>query len=130
MPFLLDTGTLVELLRSKPPGPLVRRLSQVPTAERWTSVVTVSQLLIAARAEDDPRLMQNVVNLVASIRVAAYDLGAAQSFARYKSKLDEDMETDDLMIAAIATSRNHTLITRRVELFSRFSKLRLEDWTS
>lgn len=130
MSFLLDTSVLVELLRSKPPTPLVRRLSQVPTRERWTSVVTVSQLLIAARSEDDARLMQNVVNLVASIRVAPYDLGAAQAFARYKSKLAGDVETDDIMIAAIASSGNHTLVTRRVELFSKFVKLRLEDWTS
>jgi tRNA(fMet)-specific endonuclease VapC len=128
--YLLDTSVLVELLRSKPPAPLVRRLSQVPTRERWTSVVTVSQLLIAARAEEDPRLMQNVVNLVASIRVAPYDLVAAQAFARFRSKLDGEAETDDVMIAAIASSRNQTLVTRRVELFSRFSKLRLEDWTS
>ena len=130
MSYLLDTSTLVELLRSRPPGVLVRRLSQVSTRERWTSVVTVSQILIAARNEEDPRLMQNVVNLVASIRVAPYDLGAAQAFARYRSKLEPDVETDDIMIAAIAASRNHTLVTRRVELFSRFVKLRMEDWTS
>ena len=130
MAYLLDTSILIELLRSKPPGPLVRRLSQVPTRERWTSVVTVSQILIAARAENDPRLMQNVVNLVSSIRVAPYDLGAAQVFARFKSKLETHVETDDVMIAAIASSRNHTLVTRRVELFSQFVKLRLEDWTS
>jgi tRNA(fMet)-specific endonuclease VapC len=128
--YLLDTSVLVELLRSSPPPPLVRRLSQVPTRERWTSVVTVSQLLIAARAEDDPRLMQNVVSLVAAIRVAPYDLAAAQVFARFKSKLESDAETDDVMIAAIASSRNHTLVTRRVELFSSFVKLRIEDWTS
>lgn len=130
MSYLLDTSVLVELLRSKPPAALVRRLSQVPTRDRWTSVVTVSQILIAARAEEDPRLMQNVVNLVASIRVAPYDLGAAQAFARFKSKLEDDTETDDVMIAAIASSRNYTLVTRRVELFARFGKLRLEDWTS
>lgn len=130
MSYLLDTSTLVELLRRRPPGVLVRRLSQVSTRERWTSVVTVSQILIAARNEEDPRLMQNVVNLVASIRVAPYDLGAAQAFARYRSKLEPDVETDDIMIAAIAASRNHTLVTRRVELFSRFVKLRMEDWTS
>lgn len=130
MSYLLDTSILVEVLRARPPAALVRRLSEVRPRERWTSVVTVSQILLAARAENDPRLMQNVVSLVASIRVAPYDLGAAQAFARYKSKLTEDAETDDVMIAAIASSRNHTLVTRRVELFSRFGKLRLEDWTS
>jgi tRNA(fMet)-specific endonuclease VapC len=127
--YLIDTTMLIEVLRSKPPAALVRRLSQVPTRERWTSVITVSQILLAARRESDPRLMQNVVNLVASIRVAPYDLGAAQAFAKFKSKLAADVETDDVMIAAIAQSRNHTLVTRRVELFSRFVRLRMEDWT-
>jgi tRNA(fMet)-specific endonuclease VapC len=127
--YLIDTTTLIETLRSKPPPALVRRLSQVPTRERWTSVITVSQILLAARQEQDARLMQNVVNLVASIRVAPYDLGAAQAFAKFKSKLAADVETDDVMIAAIAQSRNYTLVTRRVELFSRFVRLRLEDWT-
>lgn len=129
MPYLLDTTTLIELLRSKPPGALVRRLSQVPTRERWTSVITVSQVLLAARNEDDARLMQNVVNLVASIRVAPYDLSAAQAFAKYMTKVPEGTDTADVMIAAIASSRNHTLVTRRVELFSSFGRLRLEDWT-
>ncbi len=130
MSYLLDTSILVEVLRARPPAAFVRRLSEVPSRDRWTSVVSVSQILLAARAEQDPRLMQNVVNLVASIRVAPYDLAAAQAFARFKSKLDAAAETDDVMIAAIASSRNHTLVTRRVELFSQFTKLRIEDWTS
>jgi tRNA(fMet)-specific endonuclease VapC len=127
--YLLDTSTLLEVLRASPPPSLVRRLSQVPGRERWTSVITVSQLLLAARREQDPRLMQDVVRLVAAIRVAPYDLSAAQSFAKFRAGVAGECETDDVMIAAIASSRDYTLVTRRRADFERFS-LRLEDWTA
>jgi tRNA(fMet)-specific endonuclease VapC len=130
MSFLLDTSTLVELLRAVPPQPLVRQLSQVPTRERWTSVITVSQLLLAARRDRDARLMQDMVRLVAAIRVAPYDLRAAQSFARFRATVASDSDTDDVMIAAIATSRDMTLVTRRVQAFEHYEGVRVEDWTS
>jgi tRNA(fMet)-specific endonuclease VapC len=128
--YLIDTGTLAELLRAAPPSNLVRRLSQVPSRERWTSVITVSQLLVAARREKDPRLMQDVVRLVAAIRVAPYDLKAAQAFAKFRATVAPQHETDDVMIAAIAQSRGDTLVTRRRQLFAVFKDLRIEDWVA
>ena len=129
MSYLIDTGTLLELLRAAPPQALVRRLSQVPASQRFTSAITVSQILLAARHEDDARLMQDVVGLVAAIQVAPYDLSASQAFARFRARMGDAAETDDVMIAAIAASRDFTLVTRRTELFGHFSSLRLEDWT-
>jgi tRNA(fMet)-specific endonuclease VapC len=119
---------MLEILRAVPPQQLVRRLSHIPPRQRWTSVITVSQLLLAARREGEPRLMQDMVRLVAAIRVAPYDLSAAQAFAKLRASGAEELETDDVMIAAIATSRDFTLVTRRREDFARFG-LRLEDWT-
>lgn len=128
--YLLDTSTLAELLRTKPPVGLIRRLSHVPTHERWTSVITVGQLLIAARHEAAPKLMQDVVRLVAAIRVAPFDLSAAQSFAKLRAGAGAQLETDDVMIAAIAISRDMALVTRRRDVFGGFDKLRIEDWTT
>ncbi|HHH28886.1 MAG TPA: type II toxin-antitoxin system VapC family toxin [Polyangiaceae bacterium] len=128
--YLLDTSTLAELLRTKPPVGLIRRLSHVPTHERWTSVVTVGQLLIAARHEGAPKLMQDVVRLVAAIRVAPFDLSAAQSFAKLRAGDGAQLDTDDVIVAAIAISRDMALVTRRREVFTAFDELRLEDWTT
>jgi tRNA(fMet)-specific endonuclease VapC len=128
--YLLDTSVLLELLRSSPPAPLVRRLSQVPSRERWTSVITVSQLLLAGRREQNPKLMQDMVRLVAAIRVAPYDLGAAERFAKFRASVAPEGETDDVMIAAIASSRSFTLVTRRGHVYENFPQLRIEDWTS
>lgn len=130
MSYLLDTTTLLEVLRASPPAPLVRRLSAVASAERWTSVISVSQLLLAARRYNEPRVMQDVVRLVASIRVAPFDLAAAQRFAKLRATVAPDSETDDVMIAAIATSRDLTLVTKRMADFARYPQLRLEDWTA
>jgi len=129
LPYLLDTPTLAEVLRSSPSRALVRRLATIPSRERWTSVVTVSQLLVAARRTQQPRLMQDVVNLVAGIRVAAFDLPAAQSFAKFRATVGTQMEADDVMVAAIAASSGMTLVTKRSQHYAVFPNLRLEDWT-
>lgn len=130
MAYLLDTGTLVEALRSVPSRTLVRRLTTVATRDRWTSVITVSQLLIAARAAHNPKLMQDVIRLVAAVKVAPFDLIAAQTFAKLRATVAPEAETDDVMIAAIALSNDFTLVTRRAQTFQRFPHLRLEDWTA
>lgn len=128
MSYLLDTTTLLEVLRASPSQRLVRRLALIPTGERFTSVITVSQLLLAARRQHETRLMQDVIRLVAAIRVAPYDLAAAQSFAKLRATNAGDAETDDVMIAAIALSRGYTLVTARFQIFARFPELRCEDW--
>jgi tRNA(fMet)-specific endonuclease VapC len=128
--YLLDTGTLVEVLRSVPSRTLVRRLTVVSSRERWTSVITVGQLLITARAAKNPKLMQDVIRLVAAVKVAPFDLLAAQMFAKLRATVAADAATDDAMIAAIALSNDFTLVTRRGGAFARYPHLRLEDWSA
>ncbi len=129
MAYLLDTGTLAEVLRSAPSRPMVRRLASVPIRDRWTSVITVSQLLLAARRSRHPRLMQDVIRLVAAVKVAPFDLPAAQAFAKLRATAAPEGDPDDVMIAAIAVAHDFTLVTRRPADFARFPHLRVEDWT-
>jgi tRNA(fMet)-specific endonuclease VapC len=134
MAYLLDTGTLAEVLRSVPSRNLVRRLTSIPPRDRWTSVISVSQLLIAARRSKHTRLMQDVLRVVAAIKVAPFDLAAAQSFAKLRLGGHEgaasDGVPDDVMIAAIALANDFTLVTRRPGDFARFPNLRAESWTA
>ena len=129
MAYLLDTATLAEVLRTVPSRSLVRRLTSVQSAERWTTSITVSQILIAARRTRHPRLMQDVIRLVAAVKVAPFDTLAAQSFAKFRTTVAADADTDDVMIAAIAVTHDFTLVTRRPETFRRYPHLRVEDWT-
>jgi tRNA(fMet)-specific endonuclease VapC len=130
MGYLLDAGTLAEVLRSVPSPSLVRRLTSVPPADRWTSVITVSQLLLAARRSKRTRLMQDVIRLVAAVKVAPFDVAAAQSFAKLRATVAPEGAPDDAMIAAIALANDFTLVTRRPGDFARFPHLRAESWVA
>lgn len=130
MPYLLDTGTLAEVLRAVPSNVLVRRLTSIPSRDRWTTVISVGQILVAARRTQQPKLMQDVIRLVSSVKVAPFDLLAAQSFAKFRATVAPEAETDDLIIAAIAVTNDFTLVTRRPGDFSRYPHLRVEDWTT
>lgn len=130
MGYLLDTGSLAEVLRSVPSRGLVRRLTTVPSRDRWTSVISVSQILVAARKTRNPKVMQDVIRLVAAVKVAPFDMLAAQSFAKFRATVAAEADTDDVMIAAIAVSNDFTLVTRRPADFARFPHLRVEDWVT
>lgn len=129
MGYLLDTATLAEVLRTVPSRTLVHRLASVPTSERWTTSITVSQILIAARRTKHPKLMQDVIRLVAAVKVAPFDTLAAQSFAKLRATVAPEADADDLMIASIAITHDFTLVTRRPQAFRIYPHLRLEDWT-
>jgi tRNA(fMet)-specific endonuclease VapC len=128
--YLLDTGTLAEVLRAVPSRNLVRRLTTIPARDRWTSVITVSQILVAARKTRNPKVMQDVIRLVAAVKVAPFDMIAAQSFAKFRATVSLEGDTDDVMIAAIAVTNDFTLVTRRPADFARFPHLRVEDWVA
>jgi tRNA(fMet)-specific endonuclease VapC len=130
MAYLLDAGTLAEVLRSVPSQHLVRRLTSVPPRDRWTSVISVSQLLLAARRSGRTKLMQDVIRLVAAVKVAPFDMPAAQAFAKLRATVAPEGAPDDVMIAAIALANDFTLVTRRPGDFTRFPHLRAESWTA
>ena len=70
-----------------------------------------------------------MIRVVASVKVAPYDLAAVQAFAKFRSTVAMDADTDDAMIAAIAFAQDFTLVTRRPGDFRRYPHLRVEDWT-
>ena len=83
-----------------------------------------TDLRLRARA----RLMQDVIRVVAAVKVVPFDLVAAQSFAKFRATVASDADTDDVMIAAIAVTNDFTLVTRRPNDFVRYPHLRVEDW--
>ena len=55
--------------------------------------------------------MQDVIRLVAAVKVAPFDVLAAQSFAKFRATVAPDGDPDDVMIAAIAVTNDFTLVT-------------------
>jgi len=72
--------------------------------------------------------MQDVIRLVAAVKVAPFDVVAAQSFAKFRTTIAAGAEPDDVMNAAICVTHDFTLVTRRLADFRDFPHLRAENW--
>lgn len=129
MAYLLDAGTLLEVLRAVPSRTMVRRLSNTSTRDRWTTSICVSQMLLAARRTGQPKLMQDVVRVVSAVKVVPFDVLSAQAFAKFRATVAVQSDTDEVIIAAIAVTNDFTLVTRQTQAFSKYPGLRVEDWT-
>jgi predicted nucleic acid-binding protein len=130
--YLLDTLALAEVMKASPSRRFVRRLTMVPPSDRWTCAVSVAELLYAARRANQADVMKDVVSLVASVRVAPFDVAAARVYAKIRASMEwagENISISDLQVAAIAKSAEFVLVTLHPEKFKRLPGLHVEDWT-
>lgn len=131
--YLFDTDTLSNLLTKRPSAKLLRRLAQTPADQQYTSTITVGELYYGVyksprASEFRGRLEQEVWPRV---RIVTFDLKAAQVYGRLRAELEQrgqPLSDPDLMIAAIARSRNLTIITGNVKHFARVKGLNIENW--
>lgn len=113
---------------------LFRRLVVLPATEQCTTSIALGELLYGAEKRGSTRLTERVNGLIRSAGpVFAFDEPAARIYAGIRFELERHgrkLAEPDLRIAAIALSRDLTLITGNVRHFGRVPGLRLEDWLS
>jgi tRNA(fMet)-specific endonuclease VapC len=131
--YLFDTDILSNTLKKRPSATLISRMAEVPRVEQFTSAITVGEMLYGAyRSSRSAELLARLAtDFWPSIQVLAFDFEAAQAYARVRSDLErigQPLAEADLRIAAIAISRNLTLVSGNDRHFSRVSDLKLENW--
>lgn len=132
--YCLDTDVLSALICPSPPMHLFRRLAVLPPTEQCTTSIALGELLYGAQKRGSARLSARVEGLVRSAGlVFGFDEPAARTYAGIRVDLEREgrkLAEPDLRIAAIALSRDLTLITGNVRHFGRVPRLRVEDWLS
>ena len=130
--YCFDTDVLSALLRPLPPLSLARRLARTDPAEQCTTAVTLAELLYGAARIGSEELAERIDEIVSSAHaVLPFDEPAARCFAKLKASLElagTPLAGPDLRIAAIAISRDATLVTGNTRHFARVPELRLENW--
>jgi tRNA(fMet)-specific endonuclease VapC len=130
--FCLDTDVLSAVVKRDPPLHLIRRLARTPATEQCTTAITLGELLSGAARRGSSALAERVQNLIQSAGpVLPFDEPAAQQYGRVRASLERDgrhLAEPDLRIAAIALSRDATLVTANVRPFARVPGLRVENW--
>lgn len=132
--YLLDTDILSNLLKPVPSTTLIAKLSSVLIEQQFTSSITLGELIYGAyrqRMRTDALLEQVHRVLLANRRVLPFDAAAARGYGELRAELERrgtPLDDADLRIAAIALSRNLTVVTGNVRHFQRVPGLAVENW--
>lgn len=130
--FCLDTDVLSAVVKRDPPLHLIRRLARTPPTEQCTTAITLGELLYGVARRGSSALAERVQELIESAGpVLPFDETAARHYGGLRAGLERDgrrLAEPDLRIAAIALSRDATLVTANVRHFARVPGLRVENW--
>ncbi len=139
--YLLDTDHISILQRGGGTGfaALTARIARQGPRTVAVSVISYHEQVMGChayinRAKSDAEvvrgyeLLARIVRGIGPAPVLPFDLAAAVTLAGFGGGLR--VGTLDLRIAAIADSRDLTLLTRNASDFGRVPGLRIEDWTA
>jgi tRNA(fMet)-specific endonuclease VapC len=131
--FLLDTNAWVALLRGKSPE-ILAQLQRRPAAEVALCPVVLAELWYGVHRSDPASRPTNeslVKQLQATYVSVPFDDAAAIDAGLLRAELAATgniIGPYDLLIAAIARTQQHTLVTHNTAEFARVRGLRIEDW--
>jgi tRNA(fMet)-specific endonuclease VapC len=131
--YLFDTDILSNLLKKTPSAELLRRLAATPREEQFTSSITLGELVYGAHRSDRATdLLRRIDHdLPPVVDVVSFDEDAARVYGDIRAQLERlgtPLAEPDLRIAAIALSRQLTLVTGNVRHFARVPGLVVENW--
>ena len=130
--YCFDTDVLSAAVLRRPPLHLLRRLAQTPADAQFTTAVTIGEILYGAVRRGNADIVDRIRAVaLAAHSVLPFDEAAAEVYGPLRANLEaigKRLADPDLFIAAIALSRDLTLVTGNVRHFERIPGLRVENW--
>ena len=133
MRFLLDTNTIIFLLKDPQTGTISQNLRMMKASEVVTSSIVMSELISGARRGSPERLDQNLLTLK-SLRFAILpfdttDAEAAGGIDAALKRAGTPIGPLDVLIAGQGLARGLTVVTNNTREFARVKGLNVIDWT-
>lgn len=138
--FILDTDqfSLLEWREGAARQNLLKRLSQIPPEQVFTTIVTYEEqtrgwMAYAARARTTAQQVEAYgrlkrhLHIYSRVRVLDFDERAGAEFDRLKA-MRIKIGSMDMKIASIALANGATLLTKNSKDFIRIPSLHIEDW--
>ena len=131
--YLFDTDTVIDLMRGGNGSPLARRIGNTPFHQQFLSSISLSELIYGAYCSNRPDYHLQMIRdvLLPNVQIAIFDTQAAYQTGELRvhlKKQGRSIDFPNLQIAAIALSRELTLVTGNVRHFGRIPALSVENW--
>lgn len=133
MRLLLDTDTVIEVLRGNPRASAARAALPAETSIAVSSITAAELYFGAARSADPATATRQVAAFLSGLQVIAVGEMIAARFGALKASLraaGQIIPDFDLLIAATALVHDRTLVTHNTRHFARVPSLTLVDWLS
>ena len=131
MTYLLDTDTCIGWLNRRHPALLYRLERTDPRQIALCSVVRAELLFGALKSARSAQNLDRLAGFFVRFPSLAFDDQAADAYSHIRAELEQrgtPIGSNDLMIAAIARSRDLILVTHNTAEFNRVPGLAVEDW--
>ena len=130
MPYLLDTNTVIALMKSN--ANVLAQVRRVGHAELRLCAPVEAELWFGVHKSDrHVENRQRLVTLLSWLSSLPFSSEAAPYFGEIRAALTRQGQLIgpyDLQIAAIALAHGLILVTHNAREFSRITELQLEDW--
>lgn len=131
--YLFDTDTLSALTRGRYPKALSDKINSVLAERRFTSSINISEMAYGAYRERHrtQELLRRIHRIITpNFAVLPFDAAAWRygELRAYLERLGTPIGDADTRIAAVALTRNLTVVTGNVRQFNRVPGLAVEDW--
>lgn len=130
--YCFDTDVVSAALWPRPPLHLLRRLARTAVSDQCTTAITIGEIVYGAARIGRPGHADRMRSLLTSMHaVLPFNEAAAEIYGALRADLERigrRLDDPDLRIAAIALSRDLTLVTGNLRHFSRVPGLRIENW--
>jgi tRNA(fMet)-specific endonuclease VapC len=131
--YLFDTDTLSNIVKRKPAGHLLEKLSGLPKALQFTTAINLGEIYYGAhRSPRKEQILEAFEHKVfPNINILPFDRESGRLFGILKADLEKSgigCSEPDLRIAAVAIQYKLTLITGNTKHFANVPGLRLENW--
>lgn len=129
--YLLDTDICIYIAKHHPPA-VREKLARLKPGQVGMSVITFGELLFGAeKSTSKARAVMVLQQLQQIVPVVDLDTGTAQRYGEIRARLERagaPIGSNDLWIAAQATTKNLILVTNNVREFKRVRGLKIENW--
>ncbi len=131
MKYLLDTNTCIRFINGRAPQLRVKLLSVDQEDMVVCSIVKAEMRYGAIKSQTPDVSLRNHQYFLRQFRSLRFDDSAVAYYSVIRASLERKgtpIGSNDLLIAAIALSRDLILVTHNLREFSRIDGLRLDDW--
>lgn len=131
MKYLLDTNTCIRYLNGRSPN-IRQKLDSLEPDDIAIPSIVKAELFFGSRKSQNPeQALEKQRKFLMPYISLPFDDEAAETYALIRATLEKQgkpIGPNDLIVAAIAISKNLIVVTHNIKEFSRVPNIQLEDW--